>query len=109
MPARSTTKRSFMAVRPRRWKVFLWIFALGLFVYLLLGGEQGLYRTSQKHRELAALTADIARLESQNDSLRQILWRLEHDLDYVEKVAREEYGMVKKGERVYRVRPQSAP
>jgi cell division protein FtsB len=30
---------------------------------------------------------------------------LENDLDYVEKVAREEYGMSRKMERVYRLRP----
>ena len=108
MPAKSTTKGPYMALRPQRWKVVLWILALGLFAYLLIGGDQGLYQAGQKHRELAGLEEEIARLESQNDSLRQILWRLENDLDYVEKVAREEYGMVKQGERVYRVRPEPA-
>ena len=47
--------------------------------------------------------ARVHRLEAQNDSLRAVLEKLETDLDYIEKVAREEYGMAKKGERIYRI------
>ena len=65
--------------------------------------EDGLHQLWRKRQELAAAEAHLARLQAENDSLRQVLWRLENDLDYVEKVAREEYGMVKKGEQVYRL------
>ena len=49
----------------------------------------------------------MTQLKAVNDSLRQVLWMLENDLDFVEKVAREQYGMVKPGERVYRVRDRT--
>ena len=74
---------------------------------LLLGGDEGLFQVLAKQRELEALRAQVASLEAANDSLRQVLWLLENDLGYVEKVAREEYGMVKPGERVYRLRPKA--
>ena len=63
----------------------------------------GLRELWRKRQELAAAEAHLAQLQADNDSLRQVLWRLENDLEYVEKVAREEYGMVKEGERVYRL------
>ena len=45
-------------------------------------------------------------LKAQNDSLRNVLNLLEGNLEYLEKIAREEYGMKKPGERIYRI-PES--
>ena len=44
------------------------------------------------------------RMQAENDSLKQVISGLENDLEYVEKVAREEYGMIRKGEVLYRLR-----
>ena len=63
-----------------------------------------LWKTDQ---ELEKWEWRVQQLEAQNDSLRVVLEKLETDLDYIEKVAREEYGMAKKGERIYRI--QQAP
>ena len=38
---------------------------------------------------------------SERDSLINVLSRLKYDMDYVEKVAREDFGMIRKKERVY--------
>ncbi len=64
-------------------------------------------RLWQTDQELGEWEARVQQLEAQNDSLRVVLEKLETDLDYIEKVAREEYGMAKKGERIYRI--QQAP
>jgi len=92
--------------RRRRWKPLLFAAALGVVAYLFLAGDDGLLRLWERQRGLEEIEARVTRLEVENDSLLQVLWRLENDLDYVEKVAREEYGMSKKGERVYRLLPQ---
>lgn len=73
--------------------------------YLLLGGDGGVAELWHRWRRLEEARTEVARLQAENDSLRLVLWRLENDLDYVEKVAREDYGMSRDGERVYRLPP----
>ena len=94
-------------VKPSRWKPAFFIVGAVLLIYLLVTGEYGAIRLWQTDQELAEWELRVDQLETQNDSLRAILVKLETDLDYIEKVAREEYGMAKKGERIYRI--QSAP
>ena len=77
-----------------------------LMVLMMVTGEDGFYRLTGRRRELAQLQAQVTVLAAENDSLKQVLWRLENDLEYVEKVAREEYGMSRQGERVYRLAPR---
>jgi len=94
-----------VVARKTRWRSLLLAAAVGIALYAFFGGDDGLYQVWKMRRELTRIEGEVARLEAENDSLRQVLWRLENDLEYVEKVAREEYGMSKKGERVYRLRP----
>lgn len=91
--------------RLARWKPLLIAVAFILLSSLFIGGSDGFYRLWQRRQEWRKLEEAAAILEAENDSLKQILWRLENDLEYVEKVAREEYGMSKQGERVYRIHP----
>ena len=99
----STTKRR--SVHRAVGKLALLLLALALVIYAFATGDEGLYQVWKRRAELEVARARVEELEAANDSLRGVLWRLEHDLDYVEKVAREEYGMVKPGERLYRLRP----
>ena len=85
-------------------KLALLLLVLSLVLYAFATGDEGLYRLWKRRGELETARARVAALEAANDSLRQVLWRLGNDLDYVERVAREEYGMVKPGERLYRLR-----
>ena len=108
MRSRTTTRRRFSTINPGRWKFALGLLVLAFLIYAFGSGNDGLYQVWQKWRELEVAEARVAHLQAENDSLRQILWRLENDLEYVEKVAREEYGMIKQGERVYRLRKPSS-
>ena len=106
-----TTKRRPQAAlverqRSGRWKVLAVVAGLVGGCYLFIAGDSGLLELSTQRRELRRLEEHVASLEAQNDSLRQVLWSLENDPDYVEKVAREQYGMIKRGERLYRIQPQ---
>ena len=92
----------------RRLKIALVSLAIVGTAYVLLNGEQGLLKVREKRAELISLQGEVTRLEAINDSLRQVVWRLENDPEYLEKLARERYGMAKPGERVYRLRDRSA-
>ena len=101
-------QRSAVAMRRSRWKPLLALLAAGIALYLYLTGDDGLLHLRQRQQERLELAVQVVRLEMENDSLRQVLIRLEDDLEYVEKVAREEYGMTKKGEQIYRLRESAA-
>ena len=89
-----------VVVARSRWQLLVSALVIGVAAYLVLCSRE-LWQMGEKQRELADLEARVERLQTERDSLKNVLWRLENDLGYVEKVAREEYGMSKKGERVY--------
>ena len=68
-----------------------------LVVYVAFGN--GLfYKVWQEEKTLTELEVQVKQLEAETDSLRQVLKLLKGDLDFIEKVAREELGLVKPGE-----------
>jgi cell division protein FtsB len=90
--------------KPIFWKLAIGFLVLGFLLYVFLIGKGGFYQVWHKKKELKEWEELVAKMRTENDSLKQVLSRLESDLEYVEKVAREEYGMIKKGERLYRLR-----
>jgi len=85
----------------------VWVLlALCLLCYFFIAGDFGLYQMWHQGREKKALQREIEALRRENAELEARILRLKNDLDYIEKLAREEYGMVKKGETLYRIQPQ---
>ena len=81
---------------PKTAKILLIAF-LALVAYLAFGN--GLfYKVWQKEKTLTELEAQVRQLRAGNDSLRQVLKLLEGDIDFIERVAREDLGLVKPGE-----------
>jgi cell division protein FtsB len=78
---------------------------VGLLVLLILGytvfGERGLVNLVRTRRQAEALLAEAARLKEENRRLREEIQRLRSDRGYIERLAREELGMVKPGELVF--------
>ena len=81
--------------------MFLALFAGG--VYVLFAGESGYLQVEGRRTELQLLQNEVESLRARNDSLRTQLELLRNDAGYLEKVAREEYGMKKPGEQIYRI------
>ena len=94
--------------RPVFWKVVIGSLVVGFLFYVFFVGKAGFYQVWNKSRELKEWELVVARLQAENDSLKLIISSLENDLEYVEKVAREEYGMIKKGEILYRLRDSAS-
>ena len=82
----------------------LWLFIVALVIFLLFLPS---YRKMQdlKNRNLNYQT-QIEDLEEKKARLAEELRRLKDDPEYLEKVGREEMGLIRKGETVYRVVPE---
>lgn len=65
-------------------------------------GDRGLLEIRELHAKEAALRGRADALEARNDRLRDDVRKLRDDEAYLERVAREQQGLVKRGETVYR-------
>lgn len=84
--------------------------ALGLATLLVLGyGGQSLARVWRMKQEVESLEREIGTLRAETGRLTELVTRLRTDPDYIERVAREDLGLVKPGERVLKLPPSSAP
>ena len=75
------------------------------------GGEYGTTDLLALRRQEAAEQAQVTRLRQVVDSLSREANAIEHDLRVQERVARERFGMIRRGELLYRLVPpdSSAP
>jgi cell division protein FtsB len=73
--------------------------------FALQGGEYGTLDLLQLRRQEREESASVARLKTLVDSLSKAAAAIEHDPRVQERVARERFGMIKKGEFLYRLVP----
>jgi cell division protein FtsB len=78
------------------------VFAL---YFALQGGEYGTLDLLQLRREEAEEQANVARLQGVVDSLSRVATAIERNPRMQERMAREKFGMLKKGEFLYRLVP----
>jgi len=80
----------------------------GAFVILLyvLFNNQGVLQRVRLEREKKEMLQKIGKAEQEQKQLQDQSKALDGDKKAVEKVAREKYGMVREGEKVYRVAPK---
>lgn len=81
-------------------KVCLLLTGAGL-LWLLFFPGGGLVTLFRQRSDLKLLEVETAELTKQNSNLRDEVERLEEDPEYLEKVARRDFGLLKKNERVY--------
>jgi cell division protein FtsB len=99
------TRETVHAAKTRRRRLIaavVAVFALAtLLVYVFVFSRHGYLRRRELSRENERLRAEMEQLQDENARLREELNRLD-DPEAVEKLAREELGLVKNGETVYR-------
>jgi cell division protein FtsB len=88
----------------KRWTMFGVVVLIGLF--LVVFAENGLMQRRKLERDRAVLLEKIRIAEDEQKRLREQSGALDGDKKAVEKVAREKYGMVREGEKVYKLVPQ---
>jgi cell division protein FtsB len=78
-----------------------------LLVVLSIYGVSGLLRIRAMHREIAAAEHEIGALRLQAEKLTATVDLLRNDPAYIEKLAREEHGLVREGETVLKFPPRA--
>ncbi len=85
------------------WKFLLALLIIGYFIF---GGEHNVYQLMSLNYRARKLSDEIRRQEETTNRLRAEIRRLKTDRGYLEKIAREQFGMIKSGEKVFVVRPK---
>jgi cell division protein FtsB len=88
-------------------RFFLFLLLAGV-IYAFVLGDGGAIRIAMLRHERASLDRNIAELEHNANLLQTEIARLDSDPLYIEKVARERYGYIQKGDRVYKLVPADA-
>ncbi len=79
---------------------------IGLSAYFdLFGGQYSEFEVRRVRADNLALEQRLTELESANDSLRTWAEALDTDSATIERLAREQYGMIREGEVLYRIAP----
>ena len=73
---------------------------------IFIFGDHGLLPLYKLKRDRAKIQTQIAQLRKERERVMVEKNRLENDIQYLEKLARERYRMVKPGEKVYKVIPE---
>lgn len=93
---------------PLRWnkKILLGLLGLVLVIWFLFVDVYSLktrWDLGQQKKDLIQKTEE---LKSESETLVQDIQKLENNPDLIEKIAREEYGMKKPGEKVYKIKKE---
>jgi cell division protein FtsB len=83
--------------------------ALVLFMIAAVYGDHGLMHVLRMRGEQGDLERMVFDLQQNNERLRQRIQRLQSDDRYIEQLARQRLGLVKKGEIVYRQKHPQPP
>ena len=85
----------------------LFLIAITLLVVFVFG-DHGLFQLYKLKKERAEIQKHISQLRENREVLISEKNRLENDLEYIEKLAREKYRMAKPGEKVFKVIPKES-
>ena len=91
-------KKSFM-------QGVLFLFLATLLIIFVFG-DHGLLQLYKLKKERSKIQNHISELRKNREGLVKEKARLENDLKYIEKLAREKYRMAKPGEKVFKVMPK---
>ena len=104
-PPRTVRRQSTDTQRQFIRGVLLLIGVTLLIVFIF--GDHGIFQLYKLKREREEVQAHITLLREDREQLKSEKARLENDLDYIEKLARERFRMAKPGEKVFKVIPKN--
>ena len=110
MRKRRTTNKShrkqFVVEVQRKFLRGIILLGISFLIIIFLIGDHGLYQLYKIKAQGKITQKRIEELMTERDLLENEKERLETDLDYIERLAREKYRMAKKGEKVFKVIPK---
>ena len=72
-------------------------------VIIFIFGDHGLIKLYKIKTQRGKIQNHIAQLRQEREKRKEEKNKIENDLDYIEKIAREKYKMVKPGEKIFKV------
>jgi cell division protein FtsB len=87
----------------RKLKIILFA-SLSFFIFLVLTAvfrEDGIIKANKLNKKLEMLKGDVGNLKRENEKLNREVYALKNNPAYIEKIAREDLGLVKPGEVVF--------
>ena len=100
-----STKKQIASVQRSFVRGVLILFVATLMIIFVFG-DHGLLQLYKLKRERSKIQNHISELRKDREGLIKEKARLESDLKYIEKLAREKYRMAKPGEKVFKVMPK---
>lgn len=98
---RKKPKKKLTALQENRLLKIIIVLIVGAVVWLLFAPGTGVYSLIKLRSKSSELELQTKALVKSNEELRAEIERLKHDQAYLEQVAREKYGLLKKNERVF--------
>ena len=89
--------------KSNKYKFYLLISIFTIVSFYIITNDFGLKRLIELKREQAGLEREIHQLTKQQINLNNDILNLKTNIEYIEKIAREKFMMVKPGEKIFRV------
>jgi cell division protein FtsB len=106
-PARSAARKSApKQTLFQRWGSTIFVLLLMALVAHVLFSEHGFLAMRRAQKEVEKLRQDIAVLNADNKQLADEIQALKTDPKLIERIAREEMGLAKKGELIFKLPPK---
>ena len=99
--ARRKPKKKLTPLQENRLLKIIIVLIVGAVVWLMFAPGTGVYSLIKMRSTTKELEQQTEALLKTNEELRAEIERLKHDQAYLEQVAREKYGLLKKNERVF--------
>jgi cell division protein FtsB len=112
MSTRHINKAQAATQTQRRWRRAasgLFFFVVCVLVVDALVGDQGLVATMRARKQYVHLASDLARLRTENSTLREDVRRLREDPAAIEELARRELGLISPGEKLFIIKDIPPP
>lgn len=92
-------------LNPLRWSKSFLLLVMGgvILIWFAFIDTYSLWARYQLHQRQETLKEEITQLKGETADLKQKIHELKNDPQLLERIAREEYGMKKKGETVYKI------
>ena len=75
-------------------------------IIVFIFGDHGLLKLYKIKSQRKTIQTHIAQLRDEREKAKEKKNKIENDLNYIEKMAREKYKMVKPGEKIFKVVPK---
>ena len=97
-----TKSKSIITQQKKFLQGLVFLICFSLFIVFIFGdhGLLKLYKIKQKRKKIQA---NITQLRNEKEKATLEKNKIENDLNYIEKLAREKYKMIKPGEKIFKV------